>query len=73
MSICLRAGINALVGSTLDTRASQATTSGLGSMVGKIQSGVVRAALRSARCWDHERAQKSILIPARAKVEATAG
>lgn len=47
LCICLRAGINALVGSTLDSRASQATTSGLGSMVGKIQSGVVRVGIMS--------------------------
>ena len=34
-------GINALVGSTFDPQASQATASGLGSMLGSIQKGVV--------------------------------
>lgn len=41
-AIVVCAGINALVGSSLDPRAAQATTSGLGSMVGQIQSGLVR-------------------------------
>lgn len=44
----IMSGINALVGSTLDPRAAKATTSGLGSLVGRLQKGVKAAPAASA-------------------------